>query len=189
MCSLPSHSQPFFRPELRSLATALAVNRQHRRHCARWPGLSSGAVMGLVVVAAGQGSEDPRCGAPRARVSRPFFTLGHLGRVGFGWVRGIGLGLLGLVLVVIGFLGPGLEVVNSFQDRQMADSTSALMRRIYQLLQTIDQWSIRHVPRKRKQMVDSIVKMISDRIIEVQVFEDEPKQLEAGLYVNKVNGF
>ncbi|MBA0733084.1 hypothetical protein Gogos_017127, partial [Gossypium gossypioides] len=41
-----------------------------------------------------------------------------------------------------------LEVVNALQDRQLADSSSILLRRINRILKTIDQWSVRHIPRE-----------------------------------------
>ncbi|MBA0747914.1 hypothetical protein Gogos_004779, partial [Gossypium gossypioides] len=63
-----------------------------------------------------------------------------------------------------------LKVVNAFQNRHLAKSTSALVRRIYLILQTMDQWSIRHVPREKNQVVGRIVKMASVRIEDVHVF-------------------
>ncbi|MBA0706328.1 hypothetical protein Golax_018445, partial [Gossypium laxum] len=79
------------------------------------------------------------------------------------------------------------DVANTFQNRQLTDPTSALMRRIYQILETMDQWKLRHISRERNQVVDCIVKMDSDMIIEVQVFKDVSKHIGASLCADRVN--
>lgn len=53
----------------------------------------------------------------------------------------------------------------------------------------MDQWSIRSIPREKNQVVDCIVKMISDRIKDVHVFGEAPEELGAGLCPDKKNGF
>ncbi|MBA0599870.1 hypothetical protein Gorai_006071 [Gossypium raimondii] len=80
-----------------------------------------------------------------------------------------------------------LEWVNAFQDRQFADSSSSLLRRINQMLRTMDQWNVRHIPREMNQVAGCIAKMISDKTFAVQVFEDVPEQLEARFCANRIN--
>ncbi|MBA0846441.1 hypothetical protein Goshw_002177 [Gossypium schwendimanii] len=74
-----------------------------------------------------------------------------------------------------------LEVVNALRDRQLVDSSSILLRRINQILKTIDQWSVGYIPRETNQVVVYIIKMTFNKTFAIQVFEDAHEQLEAGL--------
>ncbi|MBA0662628.1 hypothetical protein Goklo_006717, partial [Gossypium klotzschianum] len=48
------------------------------------------------------------------------------------------------------------------------------MRRILQILHSIEYWRIRHVLREDNRVLDSLTKMISDKDHNVQVFEERP---------------
>ncbi|MBA0555519.1 hypothetical protein Golob_025691 [Gossypium lobatum] len=56
-----------------------------------------------------------------------------------------------------------LEVVKIIQERQKVNSNSALVRRIFQLLQLVGFWRIQHFPREENRVADSLVKMVSDK--------------------------
>ncbi|MBA0640623.1 hypothetical protein Goklo_023537, partial [Gossypium klotzschianum] len=82
-----------------------------------------------------------------------------------------------------------LEVVNALQDRQLADSSSILLRKINRILKTIDLWSVGHIPRETNQVVVYIIKMTFNKTFAIQVFEDAHEQLEAGLCTaDRING-
>lgn len=59
----------------------------------------------------------------------------------------------------------------------------------YLILQIINQWSIKHVPKKKNQVGDRIVKVTSNRIKDVHVFIDILKELGVDLCADKTNGF
>ncbi|MBA0717602.1 hypothetical protein Golax_005403, partial [Gossypium laxum] len=56
-----------------------------------------------------------------------------------------------------------LEVVKAIQIAHLADSFSALLRRIHMSLQAIQHWKIKHVPREWNEVVDLIVKLATVR--------------------------
>ncbi|MBA0678570.1 hypothetical protein Goari_019907, partial [Gossypium aridum] len=80
-------------------------------------------------------------------------------------------------------------MVNVFQNRHSAESAPTLVKMIYLILQTMDQWSIRHVQKEKNQVVDHIAKMTSDRIEDVHVFVNVLEELRAKLCVIKQMNF
>lgn len=51
------------------------------------------------------------------------------------------------------------------------------------ILNNMDRWSIRRIPKEMNQMIDYIVEMTFDRTFEVQIFRDVPEQLGVGFMV------
>ncbi|MFQ6636880.1 hypothetical protein Gotur_012650 [Gossypium turneri] len=70
-----------------------------------------------------------------------------------------------------------LEVVKAIQIAHLADSFSALLRRIHMSLQAIQHWKIKHVPREWNEVVDRIVKLATVRSTNMQIFEDIREEL------------
>ncbi|MBA0669894.1 hypothetical protein Goklo_029633 [Gossypium klotzschianum] len=53
-----------------------------------------------------------------------------------------------------------LEAVNAIQEGSIRDSTSALIRKIHQLLGNFKHWKIQHIPRKENIFTNNLVKMM-----------------------------
>ncbi|MBA0638020.1 hypothetical protein Godav_029679 [Gossypium davidsonii] len=65
-----------------------------------------------------------------------------------------------------------LEAVNVIQEESFRGSTSALVRRIRQLLDTVRLWKIQHISRDKNKIADGLVRMVHDRRSGLRVFED-----------------
>ncbi|MBA0748105.1 hypothetical protein Gogos_004957, partial [Gossypium gossypioides] len=70
-----------------------------------------------------------------------------------------------------------LEVVKIIQESQPINSSSASVRRILQILHSIEYWRIKHVPREENRVADLLTKMTSDKDHKVQLFEEAPGSL------------
>ncbi|MBA0737848.1 hypothetical protein Gogos_011287, partial [Gossypium gossypioides] len=72
-----------------------------------------------------------------------------------------------------------LEIVKALQDIHLTELTSALVRRIHMILQTMEQWEFKYIPRERNQVQDRLAKLVSESNATMQVFEKVLEELVA----------
>ncbi|MBA0574574.1 hypothetical protein Golob_001766, partial [Gossypium lobatum] len=65
----------------------------------------------------------------------------------------------------------------TIQDSQLVNSNSTLAKRILQLLQYVGYLRIKHISKEDNRVADSLVKMLTDKDHNVQVFEEVPRKL------------
>ncbi|MBA0632599.1 hypothetical protein Godav_001308 [Gossypium davidsonii] len=63
-----------------------------------------------------------------------------------------------------------LEVVKALQGIHTIELPSALVRRIHIILQAMEQWEIKHIPRGRNQVANILAKMFLERNLALQIF-------------------
>lgn len=80
-------------------------------------------------------------------------------------------------------------MIKVLQDIHSTKLTSALVRKIYMILQIIEQWKIKYISRKRNQVADRLIKMTSERNSALQVFEKTPEELVVVVEITKVKNF
>ncbi|MBA0785920.1 hypothetical protein Gotri_025593 [Gossypium trilobum] len=67
-----------------------------------------------------------------------------------------------------------LEVVEAIQDPDSKSSCSALVRHIHQLLDSIRNWRLDHIPREENKETDQMAKMTFDTEDGLQLFAENP---------------
>ncbi|MBA0849291.1 hypothetical protein Goshw_014011 [Gossypium schwendimanii] len=67
-----------------------------------------------------------------------------------------------------------LEVVEAIQDPDSKSSCSTLVRRIRQLLDSIRNWRLDHIPREENKETDQMAKMTFDTEDGLQLFAENP---------------
>ncbi|MBA0631874.1 hypothetical protein Godav_000706 [Gossypium davidsonii] len=82
-----------------------------------------------------------------------------------------------------------LKVVKGLQDIHLTELTPALVRRIHMILQTIEQWEIKYIPRERNQVVDRLAKMALERNSTMQVLKESPEELTAIIEIARVTNY
>lgn len=70
-----------------------------------------------------------------------------------------------------------LETVKVLQVIHLTETISALVKRIHTILQTIEQWKIKYIPRGKNQVADHLIKIALERNLALQVFDKIHEEL------------
>ncbi|MBA0629490.1 hypothetical protein Godav_024039 [Gossypium davidsonii] len=82
-----------------------------------------------------------------------------------------------------------LEVAQILSDMDLEDLGITMIRRTHRILQSEEEWKIKHIPRNQNLVVDRLAKLSLSWKLSLQVIDEAPKNILDLLQVDKMNGY
>ncbi|MBA0629491.1 hypothetical protein Godav_024039, partial [Gossypium davidsonii] len=80
-----------------------------------------------------------------------------------------------------------LEVAQILSDMDLEDLGITMIRRTHRILQSEEEWKIKHIPRNQNLVVDRLAKLSLSWKLSLQVIDEAPKNILDLLQVDKMN--